>query len=69
MGFGLLTDLWAIATALGSEGGSCVAVVNPVIDMASVHRMLNARNVPGIRKVAHVLLVSNRSAIGFRPLA
>jgi hypothetical protein len=51
VGFGLMMDLWAIASGLGGEGGSCISVVEPVVDVATVHRSLYARSVPGIAKV------------------
>lgn len=50
LGFGLVHDLRAIAAALGGEGGSCIAVVEPTCDVGSVHRFLRHRHVPGVHK-------------------
>lgn len=44
-------DLKAIATAIGGEGVGCVSVVQPYIDIKTLHRQLSASNNPGIRKV------------------
>ena len=43
VGYGLANDLWAIAAALGAEGAGCVAVVQPQVDVARVHRELRHR--------------------------
>ena len=51
VGYGLGGDLAAIARRLGSDGGACVAIVSPAIDVGVVHRLLYRRRVPGIMKV------------------
>ena len=51
VGYGLLMDLKAIATAIGGEGVGCVSVVQPYIDVKTLHRQLSAGNIPGIGKV------------------
>lgn len=52
VGFSMVMDLWALARALGGEGGSCVAVVTPVIEAGVLHRTLLSRHVPGIAKAS-----------------
>ncbi|KAI3425010.1 hypothetical protein D9Q98_008392 [Chlorella vulgaris] len=51
LGFGLVHDLRATAAALGSEGGSCIAVVEPACDLGTVHRFLRHQAAPGVPKV------------------
>ncbi|KAL0029194.1 hypothetical protein WJX79_001761 [Trebouxia sp. C0005] len=51
LGYGLVHDLWAIAAALGDEGLGCVAVVEPQLDVGTLHRQLHKAHVPGIAKV------------------
>ena len=51
VGYGLAHDLWAIAAALGDEGLGCVSVVQPQLDVGTLHRQLHKAHVPGIRKV------------------
>ena len=51
VGYGLVHDLWAIAAALGDEGLGCVAVVEPQLDVGTLHRQLHKAHVPGIAKV------------------
>ena len=46
IGYGLANDLSAISTALGGQGGSCVAVVQPLIEMRDLTRQLR-RSHPG----------------------
>ena len=43
VGYGLANDLWAIAATIGAEGAGCVAVVQPQVDVARVHRELRHR--------------------------
>ena len=50
VGFSLVMDLWALAAALGGEGGSCVAVVTPAVEAGVLHRTLLSRRAPGIAK-------------------
>ncbi len=51
VGYGLVHDLWAIAAALGDEGLGCVAVVEPQLDVGTLHRQLHKAHVPGVCKV------------------
>ena len=51
VGFGVLMDLKAIATAIGGEGAGTVAVVQPYIDIKGLHRQLSISSTPGIKKV------------------
>ena len=51
VGYGLVHDLWAIAAALGDEGLGCVCVVEPQLDVGTLHRQLHKAHVPGISKV------------------
>ena len=51
VGYGLVHDLWAIAAALGDKGLGCVAVVEPQLDVGTLHRQLHKAHVPGIAKV------------------
>ncbi len=51
VGYGLVHDLWAIAAALGDGGLGCVAVVEPQLDVGTLHRQLHKAHVPGIAKV------------------
>ena len=51
VGYGLANDLWAIAAAIGAEGAGCVAVVQPQVDVARVHRELRHRQALDISKV------------------
>ena len=51
VGYGLVHDLWAIAAALGDEGLGCVSVVEPQLDVGTLHRQLHKAHVPGISKV------------------
>ncbi len=51
VGYGLLMDLRAIAIGLGGEGTGCVSVVDPFIDIGSLHRALYSKGTPGIAKV------------------
>lgn len=51
VGYGLVHDLWAIAAALGDEGLGCVAVVEPQLDVGTLHRQLHKARVAGIAKV------------------
>lgn len=51
VGYGLVMDLRAIATGLGGEGAGCVSVVDPFIDIGSLHRALFSKSTPGIAKV------------------
>ena len=51
VGYGLVHDLWAIAAALGDEGYGCVSVVEPQLDVGTLHRQLHKARVPGISKV------------------
>ena len=44
-------DLWAISAALGDEGLGCVAIVQPQLDVGTLHRQLLKARVPGIHKV------------------
>ena len=44
-------DLAAIAAALGPDGQNCIAVVEPQLEISAIHRLLLARQVPGIAKV------------------
>ncbi|GAB4821276.1 hypothetical protein N2152v2_008322 [Parachlorella kessleri] len=52
VGYSLVMDLRAIASALGGEGGSCVAVVEPALDVGTVHRFLVKHRAPGVRRAA-----------------
>ncbi|CAL5220190.1 g2162 [Coccomyxa viridis] len=52
VGFGILMDLKAVATAIGGEGAGCVSVVQPYIDIKTLHRQLSASSAPGIGKDA-----------------
>ncbi len=52
VGYGLVMDLCAIAAGLGGEGAGCVSVVNPFIDIGSLHRALYSKGTPGIAKVS-----------------
>ena len=61
VGFGALMDLKAIATAIGGEGAGTVAVVQPYIDIKSLHRQLRASNMPGIKKVTCTPVPGNSS--------
>ncbi len=54
VGFGILMDLKAVATAIGGEGAGCVSVVQPYIDIKTLHRQLSASSAPGIGKVIHL---------------
>ena len=51
VGYGLVMDLRAIAAALGGEGPGCVSVVDPFVDIGSLHRTLFAKSTSGIAKV------------------
>lgn len=51
VGYGLVHDLWAIAAALGNEGLGCVSVVEPQLDVGTLHRQLHKAHVSGICKV------------------
>lgn len=51
VGYGLVHDLWAIAAVLGDEGLGCVSVVEPQLDVGTLHRQLHKAHVPGINKV------------------
>ena len=53
-------DLWAIAAALGDEGLGCVAVVEPQLDVGTLHRQLHKAHVPGIAKVGDFLTLTCR---------
>ncbi len=53
VGYGLVHDLWAIAAALGDEGLGCVAVVEPQLDVGTLHRQLHKAHVSGIAKVGN----------------
>lgn len=44
-------DLKAIATAIGGEGAGCVSVVQPYIDVKTLHCQLSASHIDGIRRV------------------
>ncbi|PRW45423.1 Carbohydrate-Binding Module Family 45 [Chlorella sorokiniana] len=68
LGFGLVHDLRAIAAALGGEGGSCIAVVEPACDLGSVHRFLRHRHVPGVHKAVDLGLSGLVEAQLGRPL-
>ena len=46
LGFGLEGDLSAIARALGTEGGGCVARVNMYIDVKQLHAYLRHAGTP-----------------------
>lgn len=52
VGYGLVMDLCAIAAGLGGEGAGCVSMVNPFIDIGSLHRALYSKGTPGIAKVS-----------------
>ena len=51
VGYGLVHDLWAIAAALGDEGLGCVSVVEPQLDVGTLHRQLHKAHVVGINQV------------------
>ena len=51
VGYGLVHDLWAIAAALGDEGLGCVSVVEPQLDVGTLHRQLHKAHVQGLSKV------------------
>ena len=61
VGYGLVHDLWAIAAALGDEGLGCVAVVEPQLDVGTLHRQLHKAHVPGISKVGNFLPLTRPS--------
>lgn len=46
IGFGVVADLLAVAAALGSEGGGCVARVNSLVDVRLLHRGLQSLGAP-----------------------
>lgn len=46
IGFGVVTDLLAVASALGSEGGGCVARVNSLVDVRLLYRGLQSLGAP-----------------------
>lgn len=48
----MVMDLRAVAAALGGEGGSCVAVVEPALDIGTLHRHLRRRQAPGVGRVS-----------------
>ena len=62
MGYGLVHDLWAIAAALGDEGLGCVSVVEPQLDVGTLHRQLHKVHVPGITKVGNNVVLALRLA-------
>ncbi|KAI7838473.1 hypothetical protein COHA_007736 [Chlorella ohadii] len=68
LGFGLVHDLRAIGAALGGEGGSCIAVVEPACDVGSVHRFLRHRHVLGVNKAVDLGLSGLVDAQLGRPL-
>ena len=41
----------ALAAALGGEGGGCVAVLEPALDVGTLHRFLLKHRAPGVRRV------------------
>ena len=51
MGYGLATDLAAIATALGSEYQSCTATVSPALELLVLSRHLRRDHPETIPKV------------------
>ena len=57
VGFGLVLDLWAIARAVGSEGLNCVAVVEPQLDLGTLHRQLLKDRLPDVRMVRRLFCV------------
>ena len=59
VGYGLANDLWAIAAAIGAEGAGCIAVVQPQVDVARVHRELRHRQALDNRKVPLVGMLGN----------
>ena len=62
VGYGLVHDLWAISAALGDVGLGCVAIVQPQLDVGTLHRHLHKAHVPGIHKVLlKLFLVSCKS--------
>jgi hypothetical protein len=44
-------DLWAISARLGSYGAGCIAVVDPQLDIGTLHRTLAKQGAPGVVKV------------------
>lgn len=42
IGFGVISDLLAMAAALGKEGGGCVARANSLVDMRLLYRGLQS---------------------------
>lgn len=40
VGYGIEGDLRAIANALGTEGGGCIARAGPIVDMGVLHKHL-----------------------------
>lgn len=52
VGYCMVMDLRAVAAALGGEGGGVVAVVEPALDVGTLHRFLLKHRVPGARKVS-----------------
>ena len=51
VGYGLVHDLWAISAALGDEGLGCVSIVQPQLDVGTLHRQLLKAHMSGIQKV------------------
>lgn len=68
LGWGLVHDLRAIAAALGGEGGSCIAVVDPACDLGSMHRFLRHRGARGVHKAVDLGLSGLVEAQLGRPL-
>jgi hypothetical protein len=60
----MVMDLRAVAASLGGEGGSCVAVVDPALDIGTLHRFLVKHRAPGVRRVS-TAADSGASAGGF----
>ena len=51
VGYGIAGDLKAISEALGPLGGSCIAVVSPVVDLRILMRQLRTDHQEALPKV------------------
>ena len=64
VGYGLASDLSAIATALGGEGASCVAVTKPAAELLLLSRRLRRDYPANIPRVRHSELKSTTAVFG-----